>query len=384
MSAFLSIVIPTCNRKIYLKYAIASALNLCAAQNDIEIIVSENHSRDGTWEYLQSISDKRITIIRPPKALSAHEHFEYALSHVSGVWITFLGDDDAIMPHALEHLKYIDKKYTSVEALFSPRAYYFWRDSASLGSPATRTVGFSAREEWRDSKDQLERCLSGLIEYTELPQMYSGSFQKKTLVDRVRRVHGAYFKSVTPDANMALMGVLHTHKYLETGIPLSWVGTSQYVTHPGQQQIAKDRTSDLYGRLGNDGICHDSSLGNCYECWNFQFCFLDAYLSAAPVTNVEKITYKLVHEIFIRSCALLYSRGNTSCVEKLAKSLDFPVPSVEQLKTARLELASASANELYRYSAKESNDSSILSHDGVLSQAYARIKSQFTFDSVGS
>ena len=93
-----SVIIPTYNRKNMLKEAVDSVLE----QNyeNIEIIVSDNNSQDGTdilmQEYLED--NKNIIYIRRDKNIGAHANGYRAYKDVSkGKYILFLCDDDYLM-----------------------------------------------------------------------------------------------------------------------------------------------------------------------------------------------------------------------------------------------------------------------------------------------
>ena len=101
-SPFLSIIIPTRERADTLRYALQS----CVTQDyaDVEFIVCNNASTDDTEAVVQSFNDPRIRLINPGRRVSMRENWEFALGHASGRYITFIGDDDAVMPHAVATL----------------------------------------------------------------------------------------------------------------------------------------------------------------------------------------------------------------------------------------------------------------------------------------
>ena len=102
---FFSVVMPTRNRAKLLPFAIQSLLN--QTFDDFEIIISDNFSSDETPQIARSFDDKRIKYFRSDKALSINDSFEFALSHAIGEYISFLPDDDAFTPNALERVKQI-------------------------------------------------------------------------------------------------------------------------------------------------------------------------------------------------------------------------------------------------------------------------------------
>lgn len=320
MQKQLSILIPTRNRAKYLIHAIQSALNVRG--QDIEILVSENYGSDNGLEVANSFHDPRLKVFQPGKPLPMHENWEFLLQKSSGRWITFIGDDDAVMPHCCEYLTYIEKCYPNAEAIVSPRAYYFWEHAYFPNEIPKCYVAFSHLEVWRDSKKQLHKCLNNQLTYLSLPQMYSGGFQSRSLVERVIRLqNGQYFRSVTPDAYSALMGVLHTYRYLEVGVPLTWVGTSAQSSYDGQIQSSKDRFADFYGMHSIKSLSINTCLGNKYNSWTFLLHFYESYLSAAPFTSPLDLSLQNIKKVYSKSALELIANGRIRESGILAESL---------------------------------------------------------------
>ncbi|KPJ94589.1 MAG: hypothetical protein AMJ53_04960 [Gammaproteobacteria bacterium SG8_11] len=329
MKPFLSILIPTRNRAAYLKYAIQSAINIRA--EDIEIIVSENHSSDSSLEVCNSFSDPRLKVIRPSSPVPMHENWEFLLKEARGEWVTFVGDDDAVMPHCVDHLRYLCKKYPQAEAILSPKAYYFWDGCQEVYGDSTVNISIKAGEKWRDSKKELKRCLNGVNDYRNLPEMYSGGFQRRTLINRVFRAqNGLYFRSVTPDAYSALMSVIFTYQFLETGVPMVWVGTSPHRNLESDQFSHKDRKADFWGMHSEDSLTINRSLGD-LEQFTFPLVFFEAYISAFPLTSYSELSLEKVRSLFLDAVKEFRRHGNEAAVEKLASNLGFSIPSSRDL-----------------------------------------------------
>lgn len=90
-----SIAIPTYNRADgYLREALQSAL--AQSYGNLEIIVSDNCSTDGTPNYVQRIGSERIRYFRQPKPLSPNGNFNFCLANAKGCYFLLLHDDDAI------------------------------------------------------------------------------------------------------------------------------------------------------------------------------------------------------------------------------------------------------------------------------------------------
>lgn len=325
MKPVLSILIPTRNRCEYLRYAIQSAINLHS--DEIEIIVSENYSSDKSLDVCNSYSDKRLRVVRPDAPLAMHEHFEFLLKQSRGEWVTFIGDDDAVMPHCMDHLKYLCDKFPQAEAIVSPRSYYFWDGCQEEYGTLSASFTFNLGEQWMDSKKQLQLCLDGKLDYIYLPQMYSGGFHRRSLINRVLRAQsGQYFKSVTPDAYTALMACIFTYRYLETGVPMTWCGSSPHQALKAGQGSSKDRRADFIGMHNENSLTINKAIGD-LDVFTFTLVFYEAFISAFPLTSYSELSMNKVRSLYLDSVMKFRSNGNEAAVRKLAEDFGFEVPS---------------------------------------------------------
>ena len=91
-----SVGIPTYNRSGSLKRALNSVIK--QTYQNLEIIISDNHSTDATPKICQAFceADKRIKYIRQPYNRGANANFMEALRHATGQYFMWLGDDDWI------------------------------------------------------------------------------------------------------------------------------------------------------------------------------------------------------------------------------------------------------------------------------------------------
>ena len=97
-----SVVITTYNRVSTLPRAIDSVLSQRGV--DFELIVVDDGSTDDTPNFLDHISDSRLSWIRRPNGgLSAARNT--GIAQASGHWITFLDDDDTALPGWLSGLR---------------------------------------------------------------------------------------------------------------------------------------------------------------------------------------------------------------------------------------------------------------------------------------
>jgi glycosyltransferase involved in cell wall biosynthesis len=98
----ISIGIPTKNRIDYLKEALGSVL--CQSYENIQIVISDNASIDGTFEWVQSIKDERITFFRQEKDIGMVNNWNFCLENSMGSYFLLLSDDDILHFDAIKSL----------------------------------------------------------------------------------------------------------------------------------------------------------------------------------------------------------------------------------------------------------------------------------------
>lgn len=92
-----TVVIPVYNQRAdFLRQCIGSVL--CQDYPNLEVIVSDNHSDNGSSEVIGSFADPRLRVIRPPRHLPMVQHWAFATSHVRGEYLSMMGSDDWAEP----------------------------------------------------------------------------------------------------------------------------------------------------------------------------------------------------------------------------------------------------------------------------------------------
>lgn len=253
-----SVIIPSRNGCRYLSYAIRSVLD--QQFEDFELIVSDNHSSDGTWGFLSSLSDPRLRSVQPLEPLSMTRHFEFAIGQAKGEWITVLGDDDALQPYFFD----LAEKLTlasSNPVISSPRAYYNWPGCEVLYSETVVVYSASRKTSARNSLARLLKLLLFPGRYLEEPQFYTGTlFRNEMFKDIKVRHHGVVFKSSCPDADSVALIFQHTSDFTFSHIPLAWVGSSPKSTgfaHSGTKENSIDVQEDFSALVIKDKIFSD-------------------------------------------------------------------------------------------------------------------------------
>ena len=231
----LTVIVPTRERPDTLKHC----LRTIVAQDDprMEIIVSDNCSAPETKAVFDSFDDSRLRYIRPKQRLGMSEHWEFALSHAKGDWVTVIGDDDGLMPSGIARFFALLKEYPEAKAVQSLNCGFEWAHAAE--NKDGRLLLMSGRgAEWRDSKTWLQKTLDGKAGYKDLPYLYTGSFIHRDVIQTIKeKTGGFFFNSITPDVYAGVAVASVTDRYLFLWQPLAIGGTSQHSN--GTQQITK-------------------------------------------------------------------------------------------------------------------------------------------------
>lgn len=102
MSPLVSIIMTAYNTEAYVGKAIESALG--QTYKNIEMIVVENGSCDGTREIIKSFNDPRLKVLLNEKNEGMDPALNRALRHATGKWVTSLDSDDWFAPERIERL----------------------------------------------------------------------------------------------------------------------------------------------------------------------------------------------------------------------------------------------------------------------------------------
>jgi glycosyltransferase involved in cell wall biosynthesis len=223
-----SIIVPAWNGVKYLP----TCVNTIVSQEyeNYELIISDDHSTDGSKEYLATLSEHaNIRVIEPPESMSMTEHWEWALSHARGRWLIFVGQDDGLQPYFFRHA---DKLTTIAEerrlrTIMSRRAFFFWEGCQGLYGDLAVNFHATKKISVHNSKYEALKALLGIQVYFELPEMYTTSLFQRSILTEARARQGGHVLTCHPqDANLGVIACSLDKYYLKSSIPLGWVGTS--------------------------------------------------------------------------------------------------------------------------------------------------------------
>lgn len=112
----ISVLIPMYNRKNYIEDCIKSVLN--QSFKNFEILVRDDFSTDGVYEFVQKIFSQeiksgKIKFFRNDKNLGESFNVKKLCEDANGKYITILHNDDLYMPNALEYLFEVAKNFNA-------------------------------------------------------------------------------------------------------------------------------------------------------------------------------------------------------------------------------------------------------------------------------
>lgn len=287
----ITVVVPTCDRVETLEHSLKTVTT--QDFDSLEILVSNNFSTDGTEDFLCNQEDSRIKIIKTPMRLGMSEHWDFALTHATGEWITFLGDDDGLLPNSLARFCGLVEK-EKVEALSSICCSFNW--PFELGDEGRLSVPTGEGYDILNAKMNLELAMQDSFSYSHLPWIYTGGFAKTKLLKKLAKVKGRFFLSITPDLYSSVALSSNIDNYAFSKSPFFIGGTSKksnglktFNSSPNEIKsipFFSENKIEFHNGLGNGFVPSLSFL--LYEC----------YMQSEPVRDFE-FNIKLEDQIIL-------------------------------------------------------------------------------------
>lgn len=117
-----SVVVTTWNRVALLRETLASVL--AQTVTDIEVIVVDNLSHDGTREYVESLADERVRYLRNDNGGVVAVNRNLGVRSSSGAWVAFCDDDDLWVPDKLERQLEAAAAHPDAAAIATDATYF--------------------------------------------------------------------------------------------------------------------------------------------------------------------------------------------------------------------------------------------------------------------
>lgn len=308
-----SLIIPVRNGMPYLPYCVQSIIS--QKYQDYELIISDDHSTDGTKEYLKTLNHPNIKIIYPQESMSMSEHWEWALTYSNGDWIMFVGQDDGVQLYFFELADQLidiaNKK--NVRAIMSERAFFFWPGCDELYGNRILLYRAVDKIHFINSFQQALLALLGIQDYFELPTMYTTSLFKKTLVEEAKTKQGGkLFLTHPQDANLAAIAVRLERQYLKSDIPLGWVGSSPKsagmavtLSFEKKEKIIEQVQEDYLKKITKSSLEYHPLAGN-FSIASLSLYFYGAMLKTQPLKKIwlDKIILSKTFRCFLLGFSL--------------------------------------------------------------------------------
>lgn len=226
-----SILIPTRNRAQTLKFAVCS----CLAQDfdDYEIVICDNHSSPETRAVVESFASDKVRYERSDVPLAMSDNWELAVTHARGEFVTIVGDDDALMRHALSEANRLIEKHHP-QLIRWAWAYYKWPDYSIRADASRLSFIFTGQVDRVKSAELASVLLQEPKRYHELPMIYN-SFVHRQLIDNLRNRTGRVFSALSPDVYSGFAFADLAGRFLSVSRPLGICGTSSHST--GQANV---------------------------------------------------------------------------------------------------------------------------------------------------
>lgn len=225
-----TVIIPTRERADTLRWS----LETCTAQDygNFEIIVSDNFSQDETRQIVESNGDSRIRYINTGRRVSMTGNYEFALRHATGDYVCVIGDDDGLMPTALDRLNRM-LSGGEIDAVTWKKPFYFWNQWHQVERRNTLHLELKTESEEFDASEMLHKLFTFSPEhsfhFSELASLYHG-FVKTEIINRLRSADGRFFYSSAPDVYASLAVTSAIKKFRRSAQPLTMHGISQHST----------------------------------------------------------------------------------------------------------------------------------------------------------
>lgn len=288
----ITVIIPTRERASVLEFALRTVT--AQRYGNLEIIVSDNLSGDGTDAVVARANDHRIRYLNTSKRLSMSHNWEFALSQVREGWVTFMGDDDGLLPGAIQRMAEIIGE-TQAQVIRTEHCAYDW--PGMTGRPQGQLiVPLTSGMEKRSSRKWLKKALEGRARYSQLPMIYNGGFIHISVLQRIKGMTGAFFSSVNPDVYTAVAISRLTDDFLFVREPLAISGTSRFSNGHSSFSTSAARNPQAYTQFLSEGnipfhadipTLDDGSIP-----LSLQACVYEAYLQSARLGgNVEAMDH---------------------------------------------------------------------------------------------
>jgi len=207
----LSICIATKDRGYYCTKVIETLINL--DDDRIEILISDN-SKDNIIEiFLEGINSSKIKYVYDRSEMSSIDNFNRVITLATGEYITMIGDDDFILPEAVNIAEWAKKN--DIDSVSSTNLINYIWPNKNLVNGLLSIPFYRGGNKAIDTADHLSNLIkNGFLNYQSynLPRVYHG-IVKRSKIEYIKSKKGYYFGGLSPDiySTVALSLLIKRH-----------------------------------------------------------------------------------------------------------------------------------------------------------------------------
>ncbi len=219
--ALFTVILPTLDRAATL----ADTIRTCLAQQDRDllILVSDNASTDHTADIVASFSDSRLNYINSGRRLGMAEHWEFSLRHVDSGYVTVVGEDDGLLPGAINSVRQLIAASNSMAVAWQT-IEYGWPDHPVTELRNRLRIPLSIGAVNVKPKDVVKQFTQHRADCSPLPRI-TNSFLSMDLIKAYREKNGGVlFAGTDPDLHSAVAVASEVDEFVYCMRPLSIKG----------------------------------------------------------------------------------------------------------------------------------------------------------------
>ena len=220
---------------------LAETLRACLDQqySDYEVLVSDNASTDRTRDIVMSFDDRRIRYVNTGRRVSMTANWNFALQHVTDGCVTVLGDDDGLLPGAVEEAAALMAELKT-PVLTWKKAQYTW---PSWGDELLRNhliVPVTNRLIRCDARQVVRDCARLWLPYFQGPCIYDSFVDTAVLRRIAERCGEPILYANTPDCYSTFAIASQLDAFWFSTFPFSLNGGSSHSNGGGSAALIGD------------------------------------------------------------------------------------------------------------------------------------------------
>ena len=217
-----SVVVPTRERADTLHFTLKTILE--QDFENFEVIVHDNCSSPATQEVVNKHACGRLQYFRSDTPLAMTDSWERALSFARGEFLIVIGDDDALLPHALRILDDFLREHR-VPVVRWARASYHWPSHPFPAKRNSLKIPLGNSGYAMPSRAIIKRVVDLELPFYTLPMLYNSAVHRD-VVATLKAKCGRVFFSPSPDLASGYAIAYEMGQYLSLDTPFSIGGTS--------------------------------------------------------------------------------------------------------------------------------------------------------------